>query len=159
MRHAASVFARSKHMVGRKIGGEYVLVPIVSRGADLDSVFCLNRVAAFVWERLDGQRSGAQIVRELAEHFEVDESRAAEDYEEFLEQLLSIGAVEEGRAGAHGEDGLEASILSPTQQTTMTLGDGTDRVLSSPEGPEARVEAEGLGEQLPGALLVRVHAA
>jgi hypothetical protein len=45
-------------MVGRRIGDEYVLVPLAGRGADLDSILNLNSVAAFVWEQLDGSRSG-----------------------------------------------------------------------------------------------------
>jgi hypothetical protein len=86
-------FERSPQMVGRRIGGEYVLVPIVNRGADLDSMFTLNGVGTFIWEQLDGRRSGAQIVDALAAHFDVDALRAQEDYCRFLEQLQSIGAV------------------------------------------------------------------
>jgi hypothetical protein len=88
-------FARSKHMVGRKIGGEYVLVPIVSHGADLDGIFSLNRVATYIWEHLDGKSTGAEIVRALTRQFEIDEGGAAKDYCDFLEQLQSIQAVEE----------------------------------------------------------------
>ena len=55
-------WARSERMVGRRIGDEYVLVPLAGRGADLDSILNLNRVAAFVWEQLDGRRTGDAVV-------------------------------------------------------------------------------------------------
>jgi hypothetical protein len=90
-----SAFARSPHMVGRKIGGEYVLVPLVSHGADLDSIFALNRVAAFIWEHLDGKRTGTQIAKALTRQFDVEEHGATQDYCDFLRQLQSIQAVEE----------------------------------------------------------------
>jgi Coenzyme PQQ synthesis protein D (PqqD) len=89
----ADVFARSERMVGRRIAEEYVLVPIVSRGTDLDAIFNLNRVGAFIWERLDGSASGEEIVRALVEEFDVDSARAVDDYRAFMAQLLSIDAV------------------------------------------------------------------
>jgi coenzyme PQQ synthesis protein D (PqqD) len=93
-----AAFARSERMVGRRIAGEYVLVPIMGRGADVDSIFTLNRVGAFVWERFDGKTRGRDIVRALAETFEVESERAAEDYCEFVRKLRSIHAVTEERA-------------------------------------------------------------
>lgn len=87
-------FARSPRMVHRRIGDEQVLVPLVGRGADLDSIFNLNRVAAFVWEELDGARTGGEVVRRMVETFEVGPEQAAADYLELVETLLEIGAVE-----------------------------------------------------------------
>jgi hypothetical protein len=94
MRLLEVAFVRSKSMVGRKIGGEYVLVPIVSHGADLDSIFSLNRVATFIWEHLDGESTGSEIIQALTKQFEVDETEATRDYCAFLGQLQSIPAVE-----------------------------------------------------------------
>ncbi len=92
-------FARSARMVGRRIGDEYVLVPLAGRGADLDSILNLSRVAAFVWERLDGARTGAQVVDAVVERFEVERAEAEADYLELVETLLDIGAVERPPAG------------------------------------------------------------
>ena len=58
-------WARSPRMVSRTIGGQCVLVPLAERGADLDSIFNLNRVAAFVWEKLDGKRTAADTLELL----------------------------------------------------------------------------------------------
>jgi hypothetical protein len=86
-------FRRSEDVVARKIASEFILVPIVRRSADLDSIFDLNGVGAFIWERLDGHMSGQEIVRALTEEFDVSEVQAAGDYRVFLEQLSSIGVV------------------------------------------------------------------
>ena len=88
-----SVYARSERMVGRRIADEYVLVPIVGRGAEIDGLYNLTRVGAFIWEKLDGASSGETIVGSLLGSFEVERARAEADYQEFLEKLLSIGAV------------------------------------------------------------------
>jgi hypothetical protein len=86
-------YARSERMIGRDVGGEFILVPLAGRGADLDSVFNLNGVAAFVWQRLDGTTSGHEVVRALVAEFEVDAAQAEEDYLTLVGQLLEIGAL------------------------------------------------------------------
>jgi hypothetical protein len=87
------VFERSERIVGRRLADEYILVPLVSRGADVDSIFNLNRVGALIWERLDGRTSGEAVVEAIIERFEVDAKRAASDYAEFIEKLVAIEAV------------------------------------------------------------------
>jgi hypothetical protein len=88
------VFARSSRIVGRRIAGEYVLVPLVTHGADLDAIYNLNAVAAFIWERLDGRTSGARIVEALLESFEVERGQAEADYLELVTRLGELGAIE-----------------------------------------------------------------
>jgi hypothetical protein len=87
------VFARSETMVGRRIAGEFVLVPLVGHGAQLDSIFNLNRVGALIWQQLDSRRSGLEIVGAIVERFQVDRATAQADYLRFLAKLGSIGAV------------------------------------------------------------------
>lgn len=89
----ADRFGRAEDVVGRDIAGEYILVRVVRSAADLDSIYHLNRVGAFVWERLDGCTRGEEIVRGLTERFEVDDVRAANDYRFFLAQLESVRVV------------------------------------------------------------------
>ena len=88
------VYARSEHMVGRRIADEFVLVPLVGRGADIDGIYDLNRVGAFIWERLDGRASGERIVAALLDSFQVERPQAEADYVEFVSRLLSIEAVQ-----------------------------------------------------------------
>ena len=68
----SDVFTRSDRIVGRRIAGEYVLVPLVGRGTDADFIYTLNRVAAAIWEALDGKASGEDVVRLVVDRYEVD---------------------------------------------------------------------------------------
>ena len=90
-------WARSERMVGRRIGDEYVLVPLAGRGADLDSILNLNHVAAFVWEQLDGERRGSDVVEAVLERFDVERPRAEQDYLELIDTLVEVGAVASAR--------------------------------------------------------------
>jgi len=87
------VYARSVRMVGRRIADEFLIVPLAARGADVDSIYDLNPVAAFIWEQIDGRRDGRAIVAALVERFEVDTATAERDYLGLVAQLLSIDAV------------------------------------------------------------------
>jgi hypothetical protein len=89
-----ATLARSARVVGRKVAGEYVLVPLAGSAAEIDSVYNLNPVGAFIWERLDGRQSGHDIVRSLQTAYAVDAARAADDYLEFVGTLLKLGAVQ-----------------------------------------------------------------
>jgi hypothetical protein len=86
-------FARSDRMVGRRVADEYILVPIVGHGAELDGIYNLSRVGAFIWELLDGHHSGEEVVEALVDRFEVDRATAETDYGSFLAKLISIRAV------------------------------------------------------------------
>jgi hypothetical protein len=86
-------WARAERVAGRRIGDEYVLVPLAGQGADLDGVLGLRRVAAFVWEQLDGARTGDAIVEAIVERFDVDRARAEADTLELLVTLLEREAI------------------------------------------------------------------
>ena len=68
--------------------------------SDLDAIFNLNAVGAFIWERLDGRTPGALVVAALVEAFDVDEARARADYLSFLAQLQGLQAVDLAGPGA-----------------------------------------------------------
>lgn len=88
-----AVYARSERMVGRRIAGEYVLVPLAGKGADLDAILNLNATGAFIWERLDGRRTGAEIVAAMLERFEVTRDEAERDFLGFMASLRESRAV------------------------------------------------------------------
>ena len=98
----STVFARSDRMVGRQVADEFILVPLVGRGADVDSILNLNRVGTFIWEAIDGSRNGAAVVEALVQKFEVDRDRAAEDYRGFVAKLVSVHALREVESPAGG---------------------------------------------------------
>lgn len=87
-------YVRSDRIVGRSLAEEYLLVPLVSHGSQLESIFNLNSVGSFIWERLDGRHDGNSVVRDVTHDFDVDARRAEKDYLRFLDQLRSIHAVE-----------------------------------------------------------------
>jgi len=84
-------------VVRRTVAGETFLVPIRGRLAELQEIFVLNEVGAWVWDRLDGWKAPADIVVDVAREFAVTEAQALRDIEDFFHQLAEAGLVEKSR--------------------------------------------------------------
>jgi hypothetical protein len=59
-----------------------------------DEVIHLDRVASFIWSRMDGAASLAEIAEDLIEEFDVEMEIALDDIIVFADRLLNQGAAE-----------------------------------------------------------------
>jgi hypothetical protein len=82
-------YRKSESVVARKVGGEFILVPIRQDAGELSSIYTLNEVAARVWELIDGDRSVEEIREKIVEEYEVASPEAEEDILRCLKQLES----------------------------------------------------------------------
>ena len=89
----AAVIGRSDDVIARSIGDEVLLVPVTKGGGDLENIFSLNAVGAFVWEAADGKRSVQEIVDGVVAEFEVERSVAESDVEAFLGEMEVAGLM------------------------------------------------------------------
>ena len=88
-----TVFERSPDMVARTVEGEEILVPIVRSAEEVDSIYTLNEVGKFIWERLDGTRSVREILDAVGEEYEGDVDYISRTVLEFVNDLVEIKAV------------------------------------------------------------------
>jgi hypothetical protein len=87
------VFKRSDDIVFRKIGDEYLLVPIRQGVGDMESIYTLNETASRIWELLDGTATGKEIRNRITEEFDVTPEQAEKDLVHHLEELAGIKAI------------------------------------------------------------------
>jgi len=95
MEHPSRVFRRIEHVVTREIAGEFLLVPIKGRLADLQQIFAVNEVGRFIWEQLDGRRDLAQLHAALLYRFDVTPAQAQADLGDFIRHLWAAELLEE----------------------------------------------------------------
>jgi 3-deoxy-D-manno-octulosonate 8-phosphate phosphatase KdsC-like HAD superfamily phosphatase len=95
MEYLGKSFRHSPKVVGRFIDDEVIIVPIGGDLAKQDSIYNLESVAAHIWRMLDGKTSVKQIRDYMVKTMEVSSEQAESDLIEFLEELKSIGAIEE----------------------------------------------------------------
>ena len=86
-------FERESNIVTRKVAEEIILVPVIKRIGEEACLYTLDEVAAFLWERLEGQATGRDLAKALKTSYLIDDSQAETDVRTFLEQLESIGAI------------------------------------------------------------------
>lgn len=82
-----SVVKPSEKIVPRKTDDEYVLVPVSNNIADMDSVYTLNETGAYIWEKLDGKSTLAEIIVSMQSEFDVDAGTAENDLLSFIKEM------------------------------------------------------------------------
>jgi hypothetical protein len=87
------VYKKDETVVTRDIVGETILVPIRGKLADMQRIFSLNDVGAYIWSSLDGERSLGEICEDLRLDFDVQSDQAQRDMSEFISQLLEADLI------------------------------------------------------------------
>ena len=93
MEFLEKVYKKSDSIVSRKIGDEFILVPIRQNVGDLENIYTLNETAARIWELIDGKTQTSKIKEKIVEEFDVKPEEAEEDLIEHLQQLEGIQAI------------------------------------------------------------------
>ena len=83
-------------MICRTILDETILVPISGRLADMQNIYVLDTVSAFIWDRLDGRSTLERVHALVLEEFQVEASQARDDLFEFMDELIRAELVVAG---------------------------------------------------------------
>lgn len=86
-------YERNPDFIFRRIVDQAVLVPIFQEVGDMDCIYTLNGVGAFVWGRLEVPATRDELVQAIADEYAADEDAVAADLERFLGEMVSIGAI------------------------------------------------------------------
>jgi hypothetical protein len=85
---------RSDALAWRVVDGEAVAISLDDR-----RIHNFNETGTFIWSRLASGRAPAEIARDLAAEFAVDEVEALSDVEVFLTELELVGLVRRTQEG------------------------------------------------------------
>jgi hypothetical protein len=91
-------YQRNPELIFRKIVDEAVLVPIHQNVANMDCIYTLNDVGAFIWDVLQQPASLEDLVKDLLQEYDADPDVLKADLSRFLSEMQSIGALEEVKA-------------------------------------------------------------
>jgi hypothetical protein len=79
----------------REIAGSPVVIPIGERVIDYKGMMLPNETGAFLWRKLQNDATFEQLLQSVLDEYDVDEATASADIEEFLNEMRSVGALEE----------------------------------------------------------------
>lgn len=88
-------YARNSDFIYRRIVDESVLVPLHNNVADMDCIYTLNGMGAFLWEQLASPATRAELEAAVMAEYEADPLVLMKDLENFLAEMVSIGALKE----------------------------------------------------------------
>ena len=89
-----STLRKSENAVFRKIGDEYILVPIAASVADVESIFNLNETGAAIWDKIDGKKNLKEIIKGIEEEYEVEGKQLEMDVLEFVNEMMETKLIE-----------------------------------------------------------------
>ena len=93
-RNNAVSFKKKGEFVTRSIAGETIVVPLRGQVGDLNAIYNLNEVGAFIWDQIDGRKSITQVVEAVRGEFEVAAEQAERETSEFIAALEAAGMIE-----------------------------------------------------------------
>ena len=93
MTDAQHTYKRNENFVFRQIDNETILVPIKDNVGDMNCIYNLNEVGAFIWQNIKCRHSLTDLKKMILSEFEVTESQAEADLDEFINDLKGIEAI------------------------------------------------------------------
>jgi len=87
------LYIRDPEVVARLVGEEMVLVPVRRQVSGPESIYTLNAVGAFVWQRLAVSVTRDALVEAVCGEFEITAEQAAVDVERFLQELRQLNLI------------------------------------------------------------------
>ena len=93
MTGAKQTYKRNENFVFRQIENETILVPIKDNVGDMNCIYNLNEVGAFIWQNIKCKNSMSDIKDMILSEFDVTESQAEADLDEFVKDLQEIEAI------------------------------------------------------------------
>lgn len=76
--------------VARESGNEMILVPLTNNVAQMSELFTLNETARFIWENATSDVNIDGLVSLMTENFDIDNSTAEKDINNFLKHIETI---------------------------------------------------------------------
>ena len=79
----------------RQIADDILAIPVGATALTLQGMIILNPVSKVIWQCLEQETDMDAICKAMCDRFEVAEEEARQDAQEFLQQLRSVGLLEE----------------------------------------------------------------
>ena len=78
----------------REIAGSFIVVPVGKTAMEFNAMITLNESAAFYWDCFQKDITIDEAVKMVLDEYEVDEARARNDIEKFVQMLQENDLME-----------------------------------------------------------------
>ena len=85
----------TNEMVVREIAGEHILIPVGKTALKVLGMITLSESGLLLWNRLQEDCTEETLVDAMLAEYEVDRGTAAADVKAFLDQMRTVGILQE----------------------------------------------------------------
>lgn len=89
------IYRQGGDVVTRKIAGELFIVPVSGKLANMQKMFALTPVGAYIWSLFDGNRPLSDLRDTVLLTYNVEKSQAELDIRELVSDLLGAELIRE----------------------------------------------------------------
>ena len=82
-----------KEFILREIAGDYIIIPAGRTVLDFNGLITVNEVGVSLWNMLQNEVTFEELVQGILDEYDVEESVAREDVQEFLAALIDVGII------------------------------------------------------------------
>lgn len=82
-----------KEFVLREIAGDYIIIPTGKTVLEFNGLITVNEVGVSLWKMLQDEITFDGLVQGILNEYDVEESVAREDIQEFLDTLINGGIL------------------------------------------------------------------
>lgn len=82
-----------KEFVLREIAGDYIIIPTGKTVLEFNGLITVNEVGVSLWKMLQQDVTTEDLVKGILDEYDVEESVAREDIQEFLDTLVKGGIL------------------------------------------------------------------
>lgn len=82
-----------KEFILREIAGDYIIIPAGKTVLDFNGLITVNEVGVSLWNMLQNEVTFEELVQGILDEYDVEESVAREDVQEFLTALIDVGII------------------------------------------------------------------
>lgn len=82
-----------KEFILREIAGDYIIIPAGKTVLDFNGLITVNEVGVSLWNMLQNEVTFEELVQGILDEYDVEESVAREDVQEFLAALTDVGII------------------------------------------------------------------
>lgn len=86
-------YVRNPDFIFRKVADDFILVPIHQQVADMNCLYTLNEIGAFIWEQLEKPATQADLQAKILHTYNAELDVVVADLEAFLQDMISLAAV------------------------------------------------------------------
>ena len=79
----------------KKVGGEFVVVPLRDNARDFNAIIKLSSTGAFLWNLLEKGADREDLIAAVTDKYDVDALTAAADIDRFLARLSENALLDE----------------------------------------------------------------